>query len=126
MHAGRPFDMKAKTMTTRNTTTLTGYVHALTAGEAVPIPDEGETHAEKLERIRLVRIAGVDEETYWHFLEVLPPRWMGGGCFCFAEGVEPLWLFWQQGKRYFCRRLSWNETREFCDLAGIRRHYYLY
>ena len=110
-----------------NTNTLAGYLHELTAGDVVPLPDEGETHAEMLERTRSVaRIAEVDEETYWYFLEVLPPRWIKGTFFCFAEGAEPLWLFWQQGRRYFCRRLSWDETREFCDLAGIRRHYFLY
>ena len=80
-----------------------------------------------LDRITILgRVSEVDRETYWHFLEVLPPRWMGRGDFCFAEGAEPFWFFWEKGGRYFCRRLTWEQTRTFGDLAGIRRDYYYF
>jgi hypothetical protein len=72
------------------------------------------------------RIAEVDEETYWHFLEVLPPRYVDERFFCFAEGMEPLRLFWREGRRYFTRQLNWQQTYRLCDLAEIPRAYYLY
>lgn len=72
-----------------------------------------------IERISLPgKIAEVHEETYWYFLEVLPPKYRRGNLFAFAEGAEALRLFWQKGKQYFCRQLTWDETREFCRLAG--------
>ena len=41
------------------------------------------------------------------------------GFFAFAEGAEPLRLFWQKADRYFCRQLTWPETQTFCRLAAI-------
>ena len=114
-------------MTSSNMTTLPAYIRELSRGDAVPIPEGGEAWTDMLVRTSANgRIAEVDEETYWHYLEVLPPWWFDGNTFCFAEGMEPFRLFWQRGKRYFCRRLTWPETYRFCDLAGIRRDYYLY
>jgi len=49
----------------------------------------------------MARISGyrglseIDEEAYFWFLEVLPPRIMTGSFFCFAEGMEPFRLFWK-------------------------------
>jgi len=65
------------------------------------------------------KIAAIDEETFWYFLEVLPPKYQGGNLFAFAEGAESLRIFWQNGDAYFCRQLTWNETQEFCRLARI-------
>ena len=64
-------------------------------------------------------IADVDEETYFYFLEVLPPKYQRGGLFAFAEGAEALRLFWQKSEQYFCRPLTSDETAEFCRLARI-------
>ena len=64
-------------------------------------------------------IADVDEETYFYFLEVLPPKYQRGGLFAFAEGAEALRLFWQKSEQYFCRQLTPDETAEFCRLARI-------
>ena len=63
--------------------------------------------------------AEIDEETYFWFLEALPPGFMQGSCFCFAEGTEPFRLFWQRNGRYFVRSLDWHQTQSFCRLAGI-------
>lgn len=59
----------------------------------------------------------VTEETWDYFLDVLPPRWMGRGMFAFAEGWEPFRLFWKRSGKFFCRQLSWDETRQFERLA---------
>jgi len=74
-------------MTQTITQTLSGYIHELTEGDATTKPAVGETWARMLKRIEVYgQIAEVDKETYWHFLEVLPPQWMDGIAFCFAEG----------------------------------------
>lgn len=69
-----------------------GAVH-----RAVCMLDEGET-------------IEVDEETFDYFLDVLPLRYQGPGCFAFAEGAEPFRFFWKRSCRYFCRQLSWDES----------------
>jgi hypothetical protein len=63
------------------------------------------------------RIAQVTKATFDYYLDVLPPRWMKGSSFCFAEGIEPYRLFWKSGGRSFVRQLSWDETRHFLDAA---------
>ena len=114
-------------MTLTNVNTLAGCFRELSAGEAVPIPEGGEAWSDMLDRIGTDgQIAEVNEETYWHFLEVLPPRFINESFFCFAEGMEPLWLFWRRGDRYYIRRLNWEQTYALSDLAGIRRDYYYF
>lgn len=67
----------------------------------------------------------VTEDTYDYYLEVLPPRWMGGLAFAFGEGADDLRLFWKQrtpiGRRFFCRQMTEAESEQFCTLAGIGR-----
>lgn len=63
-------------------------------------------------------ICEVSEETYFDFLELLPPRWMYGGVFAFAEGAGPFRLFWRRKGRFFVRELTTEETRRFCQLSG--------
>src|SRR5215468_945545 len=61
------------------------------------------------------QIVSLTEDDWNYWLEVLPPRWMSGSHFCFAEGEEPFRLFWQtSGARFFVRQLTWDETRTFC------------
>jgi hypothetical protein len=69
------------------------------------------------------QINEITEETYFYFLEVLPPRLFNGNQFCFAEGSEPLRLFWRRKGRHFCRQLTWDETRHVCDASGLPREY---
>jgi hypothetical protein len=76
-------------------------------------------------------IAEIDEEMFYYWLEVLPPKGfngeqngeamtmirMGGQwkrqddsvqrfSFAFAEGYEPLTVFWQKDGRYFAQRTN--------------------
>ena len=73
-----------------------------------------------IERVKpLGRVSVIDDETFDWFLDCLPPKAMFKGGFVFAEGAEPLRLFWKRKGRCFTRQLTWNETDEFCRLAGI-------
>lgn len=100
-------------------TTFKELVAQLQAAEVVP-RSEDEAWKSVIDRISVpAKIAAIDEETYWYFLEVLPPKYQRGSLFAFAEGAEPLRLFWQRGEDYFCRQLTWDETKEFCRLACI-------
>ena len=99
--------------------TLAEAVARLQQAEIVPRPD-GEEWSALINRISIPgKIAAIDEETYWYFLEVLPPKYQRGNLFAFAEGAEALRIFWQKGNDYFCRQLTWDETRTFCRLAHI-------
>jgi hypothetical protein len=66
----------------------------------------------------LVVEVALDE--YDYFLDVLPPRWMSGSLFAFAEGITAFRLFWRIKQRYFARQLSFEETQEFCRLSEAR------
>ena len=100
-------------------TTLGEYVAHLQSAEVIPRPD-AEEWAALIPRISAPgNIAEVDEETYWYFLEVLPPKYQRGNLFAFAEGADALRLFWQNGQQYVCRQLTWDETNTFCRLAHI-------
>jgi hypothetical protein len=67
------------------------------------------------------QIVSLTEDDWNYWLEVLPPRWMSGSHFCFAEGEEPFRLFWStKDGQFFARQLNAEETLEFCSLAGIR------
>ena len=95
------------------------YVAFLRQAEIVPRPD-GEEWKAMIARISVTgTIAAIDEETFFYFLEVLPPKFQHGGLFAFAEGAESLRIFWRKGDAYFCRPLTWDETQEFCRLARI-------
>lgn len=94
-------------------------MHMQTLAETVPCPD-GEEWTAHVQRISVSgRIAEVTEEDYFYWLEVLPPKFQRGSVFAFAEGAEALRLFWKNGKQYLCRQLTWDETKDFCRLAGI-------
>ena len=106
---------------------LTIYIHHLVNGFPVAILGSGETQEDSTERISVPgRAAEIDADTYWWYLEILPPHLIDGDAFCFAEGIEPLRVFWRRGGRYFCRQLDWEETVTLCDLAGITRDYFCY
>jgi hypothetical protein len=105
---------------------LAEYLARLKAGKAVSLPPGGEEWAEHVRRISVEgQIVEVSEEQYDYWLEVLPPHWMNGSHFCFAEGAEVFRLFWHDrtSGRHRARQLSWDETLRFCELAGIPRPY---
>jgi hypothetical protein len=67
------------------------------------------------------QVVRLTEDDWYYWLEVLPPRWVSGSHFCFAEGEEPFRLFWATKEgQFFVRQLNAEETLEFCSLAGIR------
>ena len=105
-------------------TSLKYFLSQLSVAEHVPRPD-GEEWKAMIDRISIPgKIADIDGETYDYFLEVLPPKFMSGSLFAFAEGAEPLRLFWRSDNRHFCRQLTWEETKEFCRLAGVTFPYW--
>ena len=67
-------------------------------------------------------VCEVSEETYYQFLEVLPPRWLHGNVFLFGEGSGPFRLFWRGDGKCFARELSEEETHRFCELSGTALH----
>jgi len=100
-------------------------MHELKAAEKKTKLTDNEEWEVMIERIKTTdAIHEISEETYWYFLEVLPPKWMDGCHFAFAEGVEPLQLFWQEKQDEFrTRLLSWEQTHRFCDATGVSKHY---
>jgi hypothetical protein len=102
-----------------NASTLPEYTAQLQKADVMP-RTEGEDWPALIARISISgQIAAIDRDTYWYFLEVLPPKYQRGCLFAFAEGAEALRLFWQKGDCYFCRQLTWAETTTFCRLAVI-------
>ena len=69
------------------------------------------------------KIHEITEGDYCYFFHVLPPKLIGGSRFAFAEGDEPLRLFWKRRDRYFCRQLTRSETHQLCDATGLPRDY---
>ncbi len=99
---------------------LAHYLAELKLGAVIPRPVR-EEWSHLMQRISAEgRIAEVDEETYFYFLEAIPPRFTQGSHFCFAEGKEPFRLFWcdHHTRRYFVRQLNWRETAQLCALSG--------
>ena len=100
--------------------TLAEMIASLQQAEHYSLCPPDEPWATLIERISVPgQIAETDEETYFYFLEVLPPKYQRGGLFAFAEGAEALRLFWQRCEQYFCRQLTSDETAEFCRVARI-------
>ena len=65
------------------------------------------------------QVVSITEEDWVYWLEVLPPRWMSGAHFCFAEGEGPFRLFWATKEgQFFARQLDVEETLAFCALSG--------
>ncbi len=91
--------------------------------DAAPQP-ENEPWSETIARIsNAARIAEITEETWWYFLEVLPPRIQTGKWFAFAEGQEPLRLFWRRGGKHYCRQLTETQSRHVCETMGLPKNY---
>lgn len=108
---------------------LREFLLQLSSGESGPLPTE-ESWSEMIARIQVTqRIHEIRADTFDYFLEVLPPKWMRGHFFAFAEGQEPLQLFWNaadSADTFFTRRLTEEEIDQFCRLSGIPRDYGCY
>lgn len=95
------------------------FLSCLAVAEHVSRPVDEDWTA-MIERIGIPgKIADIDEETFFYFLEVLPPKFQSSNQFAFAEGAEPFRLFWRNGREHFCRQLTWDETKQFCALVRI-------
>ena len=100
---------------------LEQYVTELTQAELTALPRE-ELYEDLLKRITTEgQIAEISEDSFEGFAasEVHAPMYVNGALFALAFVAEPLKLFWKEGCQHFCRQLSWDETHEFCGLAGI-------
>lgn len=102
------------------------YMADLKTGTMVPAPPDEPWDA-MIKRINTEgQINEVTAETYEYFRDVLPPRWIGKG-YAFAEGDEPLTLFWptfvlegvplKRRAIYLARLLSWEQSEKFIELA---------
>lgn len=105
--------------------TLAEFLARLKRGEPVPMaPWEGAE--ELIPRVAQAEpgvVLAIDEETYFHYLELLPPRFQRGGEFCFAEGSGPFLYFWRSSPDGFSARpLDDEETDTFCRLARVSRY----
>ena len=101
---------------------LAEHLAPLKEGTAVPLPPDREEWADHVRRISAEgQVTEVSRKQYEYWLEVLPPHWMGGSHFCFAEGAEAFRLFWKDRTtgHHLARQLSWQETLRFCELAGV-------
>ncbi len=108
--------------TTEPSGNLQALLTKLTTGAPIELPPWDLSHAERIEAMsQQGRIVAIDAETWWWYLDVLPPRWMRGDAFVFAEGYDRFRLFWRRGEEHFVRQLSEEETVRFCKLSGANR-----
>ena len=104
--------------------TLNELLTSLTTGvPAVEQPDD-EPWPDVIARLQVEgRIAEFTEEVWYYFLEVLPPKLLRGSWFAFAEGQEPLKMFWRRQGKHYVRQLTWEETHRLCDATGLPKDY---
>ena len=99
---------------------LMDFLALLTRGSVAEAPAD-ESWSDHVHRISEPgRVHAITEEAFDYWLDVLPPRWLHGSCFCQTEGEEAFRLFWRRDRRYFARQLTNAETLRFCRLAGVR------
>jgi hypothetical protein len=104
--------------------TLKELLMSLSTGSPIAEQPEEERWPDMIGRLQVEgRIAEVSEEVWFYFLEVLPPKLLRGSWFCFAEGQEPLKLFWRKQGRFFGRQLTWEETNRLCNATGLSKDY---
>lgn len=97
-----------------------GFLSEVTGESGATLQPHDEPWAKTIERISdTARVAEVREETWWYFLEVLPPKILKSGWFGFAEGEEALRIFWRSGSKYYCRQLTEAQSRRLSDLVGL-------
>ncbi len=102
---------------------LIDYIRQLTKGEAVWTPGDDPAVADLSAPADLGGpIHEIEPEVfYWHGY-FLPPRWRWGCFFCVADGLETFRFFWAFNHHFYVRRLTGEQTREFCRLAGLTIH----
>lgn len=109
----------------RRSPTFAEFLTQLRTGDPVPIApwEDSEELIPRVAQAEPGSVLAIDEETYFHYLEVLPPRFQRGGEFCFAEGSGAFIYFWKAAKGvFYARPLSDEETDAFCRLAEVSRY----
>lgn len=100
------------------------FLHELMSDEPAELPPWDLSLDEMIPLMNQeVGVVRINEETWWYFLEVLPPRWMSGSAFMFCEGYDRFRLFWQRSDQYFSRQLTEEQTETFCQMTGASRHH---
>ena len=103
---------------------LNTVLSCLTTGVPISEQPAEEEWAATIQRLSVEgRIARITQETWYYFLEMLPPKLLRGSWFAFAEGQEPLKLFWRKQGHHYGRQLTWDETWRVCDATGLPRDY---
>jgi hypothetical protein len=103
-------------------TTWREFLANLKSGQTIAGTPGGTNWTRHVEEISTAgQIVCLTEDDWNYWLEVLPPRWMSGCHFCFAEGDEAFRLFWAtRDGQFFGRQLTIEETLLFCRFAGTR------
>ena len=99
---------------------LSQFISQLTKKESVPFVSD-------MDRDNVCEfppgwVVPITEEIYFWFLDLLPPRWMSGADFVFAEGGNTLRLFWQERGGYYGLEMTEEESDTFAKLPGLRRY----
>ena len=109
-------------MTSTNTQTLADYIRELTRPQPTSLNRRVIKRDDRFlpfpcEYGRLIEI---DEELYTWFWRLQPPHYIEGSRFCFTPWLKPfLFLVFVRRGRYYARHLTHDETKRFCELAGI-------
>lgn len=95
----------------------------MTAGFSTVLRQLATEHAERAQTLqdawnRPGTVAEVTSEVYDEFFEMLPPRFVYGSAFGFAEGEAPWTVFWRKGTRSFARQLTPGETESLMRLLA--------
>ena len=99
---------------------LSSVIREYQAFPSRTMPPPDESWEAMIARIQVGNtVHEISDETYDYFLEVLPPHWLGNGAFAFAEGAEPLQLYFQRDGVSYCIQLNTEQTRRFCRAANI-------
>ena len=105
---------------------LDSFISEITSGDASPIP-ETEELVEEL--VWGGGIAEIGEKTHRFYKEenAGPPKMMQDDWFVFSDArivTEPGILFWQDGDKYFARRLDQDQWDKFLKAAKVKKKFW--
>lgn len=104
--------------------TLQSFLAPLTAIDSATLQADNEPWSATIERISNADcVAEISEETWDYFLEVLPPKILEGSWFGFAEGQEPLRIFYRTQGKHYVRQLTEAQSMRVCELTGLPKEY---
>ena len=107
--------------------TLQSLLAPLTNEEDASPQPENESWENTIERISNAdRVAEITQKTWDYFLDVLPPKILEGRWFAFAEGQEPLRIFYRKQGKHYVRQLTEEQSMRVCELTGLPKDYGAY